>query len=264
MEDNKQDTIYVEEAGQKIINSVERSETGLPKVTTTVAEDIGRISDPAVAKELADIERTQGRDASLAREKELQKQAESPTSSNEQQREFEKVMDMLTIKEGREINKNAFIDMTDGRGRRYRVLHLINPRTTEPEQKRGYPGEMIFFCRNGVFKVNMDNVEKFLSGTRDFDDVLGRVNWTLLGDMIESPGKIPEDPNNYPTFINIDTGNNGEQSMNTAITKFDFRFPEVKAALASAIQLSEKMGVSKKERKASEVIRASDLIDGLV
>lgn len=156
---------YVEQPGQKILVPTETP--NLDAIYTTKVEDVGRIADPAVAEDIAYVEKP-GRDAALDREAELKRQHEGGLTDTE--KKYLVIMDGLNEKNGEIINTHAFEDRVDGKGRKARALHLLERYTPGvDEEKDAIRGEIVFFNKDGIFALDVDSlvVKRDMLGKKD-------------------------------------------------------------------------------------------------
>lgn len=219
-------------------------------------EEPTRIADLAAAQEVAMVDKTQSKDAAVKREQEMAKYPERTTLSDPQ-REFEKLMDILTFKEGKEINKYAFIDKTDNKGRRYRILHPIQPFPTDRDEYNSFRGDVVFFSRDGVFRMSTTRVQEYFPGLESMEEIPNIIDWTAVGDEL-GPGVVSKNID-----LRVKKGA-AEMVLPSWLNQLDIKDEGTKRSVAKAIEISERRGVDLKKASETKVPKAEEMASGLV
>lgn len=163
------------------------------------------------------------------------------------------ILEGLTMKNSEAINQHAFIDIVDAKekGRKYRML-----RPTARSESGPFPGEFVFFCKDGAYVIGYSIV----GGKSEVQDV---IDWKSLGDGIDQLNKksieIPRQDFSLPF-------GEGRSPRNTTvdIRKFDLKDVNVTTILAEAIRVSETRGLKKIEDERKRVIDSQEVLSRLV
>ncbi len=216
----------------------------------TVLDDKGRVADLGTAQEMAAFENVGHKMPSLkipaensAYLTQVKRQEEAFLHGLTTDEKFNMdILESLTKKEnGDPRNTHAFIEVSDGQGRKYMVLHPIQGTFSD-----GHP--MIVFCKDGFFEIGFDKDHATLAE----ENVQKNIYWDSVGDQIEAKMNELKAHLNGEIVLNIgDEGN--KRDFRSRIDWFDIKSLSAQQEFGEQIKLSESRGIElEKNRKRAE------------
>jgi len=213
-----------------------------------IAINPGLVVDVDAARDIANVQNEQGVSAGVAREAELQRQAETGLTASE--RDNIEFMNGVKDKGG-----DGVIEMTDDKGRKMQILYPI---------KYGETGSVYLTVLNqsGAYTIDLGPI----GGAEKYP----LVNWTAMNDFLNEIDSTTED-RGYGKTVYIDKVVDDKDIKSVArsdrfsVSKFNFSsnnsFEFFKSNLASAKERGKK--AKELGEKAKEALNVKTLIDRL-
>ncbi|MFH2118281.1 MAG: hypothetical protein ABII10_00890 [Candidatus Paceibacterota bacterium] len=212
----------------------------------------GRIADPEVAHELADVQATQGVNARITREEELKRQHED--GKTDEEKNNNKLMDLL-----KEKYPDAFLDIIDSKGRRL-LLSLRQKRSTASETESFSD---IAYAEAGAYAVNSNEVanpNKIISTL----DVINKFGGQVDG-LIDCMKEEHTASSGKSYRLNWKDTNGKDIGAFLQVSRLDLRDPKLRGDLQRINESTQSYQNSLREQEEikNKIIPAEDLINSL-